>query len=296
MPPAPRRSRTPAAACESWEPRRPSTTTWCPATRRAALPNATGITVGGSGNTIGGAALPDRNVVSGNTGTGINVAGTGSHLLRFNFVGTTADGTAALPNGVGISVSSSSNMIGVAGGGNLICGNTSTGVSFQAGANDNSMKASYVGVALSGAALPNGGSGVSVSGSTNVIGGTSVSDRNVISGNGGNGVNLGGTGSHVVRGNYIGVDPAGSLPLPNAGGLAISSPGNLVGGTSAGAGNLVQSVSISSADGNTVQGNLIGLDAAGTASLAGGAGIGVRILDADSNVIGGASAAGRKVI
>ena len=76
--------------------------------------------------------------------------------------------------------------------------------------------------------------------SSNRIGGTTASARDVISGNGWDGVDFGdsGTTCNVVEGDYIGTDVSGSKSLGNAAsGVAIlaGATNNLVGGTATGA-------------------------------------------------------------
>src|SRR5439155_14990291 len=90
----------------------------------AAIPNAGGIFISVSGATIGGTTAAARNVVSGNTGSGINVgvnltssnalisAGIGA-VIQGNYVGTNSAGTVAVPNtGSGISSSAANDVIG----------------------------------------------------------------------------------------------------------------------------------------------------------------------------------------
>src|SRR5262249_48903001 len=55
---------------------------------------------GGSRNVIGG-SLPDlRNVVSGNAGNGVEIAGGDNNMVLGNYIGTDVTGTAAVGNGV----------------------------------------------------------------------------------------------------------------------------------------------------------------------------------------------------
>ena len=87
-----------------------------------------------------------------------------------------------------------------------------------------------------------------------------------------------------------------------------SSSNNSIGGTSAGAGNVISGnstaggyhgIALSSASGNTVQGNFIGTNATGTAALGnGGNGIVLAGLNGPSNnnIIGGTTASARNII
>ncbi len=68
----------------------------------AALPNAVGVQIdlGAGSTTLGGLATGARNVISGNTGDGVRIAGTGTaNHLAANVIGTAADGTSSLGNG-----------------------------------------------------------------------------------------------------------------------------------------------------------------------------------------------------
>ena len=75
----------------------------------AALGNVeAGISIGASGNTIGGTTAVERNVIAGTvvgTATGIIVeAGSDENLVEGNYVGTDASGTAAAPGNTGIDI------------------------------------------------------------------------------------------------------------------------------------------------------------------------------------------------
>ena len=149
-------------------------------------------------------------------------------------------------------------------GGNVICGN-------------------YIGTDASGtAAAPNGGQGVFVHTPGNVIGGTTAADRNVISGNAKNGVQLytAAASGNAVRGNYVGTDSSGRFALGNGQcGVAIDGAGgNVVGGTTAGARNVISAnatdgvlVAGTGATGNRVWGNYVGTDARGGYAVGNGA-------------------------
>ena len=126
-----------------------------------------------------------------------------------------------------------------------------------------------------------------------------MADRNVI-GNNSSGVNVSGT-NNVVLGNYIGTTAAGTAELGNVQGVTIASGAteNTIGGASAGAGNVISGntqdgIQLNEAS-NTVAGNIIGLDASGSADL-GNARYGIRIGGVSGNVIGGTTAESRNVI
>ena len=53
---------------------------------------------GGTDNTIGGTTAGAGNVISGNAGDGVDDIGANSNLIAGNWIGTNADGTAALAN------------------------------------------------------------------------------------------------------------------------------------------------------------------------------------------------------
>jgi hypothetical protein len=93
----------------------------------------------------------------------------------------------------------------------------------------------------------NSGDGIDVYGSDNkigVVGGTASGAGNVISGNAECGISVtdDGTADNLIAGNEIGTDVTGSQPLGNAyQGIYFGSgtSGNTVGGTTAGAGNVI---------------------------------------------------------
>ena len=108
-----------------------------------------------------------------------------------------------------------------------------------------------------------------------VIGGSDVSDRNVVSGNEGAGVFMSFGTKARVKGNYIGTEAGGARGLGNSGsGVASRTSGARIGGVDAAAGNVVSgnaghgievaSIGLSyPAGSNEILGNLIGTDANG---------------------------------
>jgi CSLREA domain-containing protein len=150
---------------------------------------------------------------------------------------------------------------------------------------NNVIQGNYIGTNLAGtASAPVLYSSIFVAGSNNQIGGTSPSSRNVLSGNGHQGIAMTGSGN-TIQGNYVGTNASGTAAI---GGGAIfvfqgasnnmigGSAGTSAGGSCTGACNLVSgnngTVSINTFSGNgatnnTVQGNFIGLNVSGTATI-----------------------------
>ncbi|MEE9271365.1 MAG: hypothetical protein V3V49_14015, partial [Candidatus Krumholzibacteria bacterium] len=265
-------------------------------------------------NTIGGTAPGARNVISSNQ-NGVVIFGIAStgNLVRGNFIGTDVTGTVDLGNSVdGVQIlGAPGNTIGGtgAGAGNVISGNTVIGVRISnAGADGNFVQGNLIGTSASGTvAMGNGLFGVQISTKNNTVGGTTAAARNIVSGNTSHGIQIVSSVAtgNLVQGNYIGTDVTGTADLGNGlYGIDISNaPGNTVGGTTAGAGNLIsgnsqEGVNIisASATGNFVQGNFIGVDVTGTLSL-GNSFNGVFIRSgASNNTIGGTTSAARNII
>jgi titin len=179
--------------------------------------------------------------------------------------------------------------------------------------NGNTIAGNFIGIAPNGStAAGNGTDGVLViGGSGNTIGGTTASDRNVLSGNGG-GIQIQRTSpsspvpatNNVVEGNYVGTDAAGDAVVANAAdgiSLVWGAQGNTIGGSAPGAGNLVSGngrIGISVFDtsgGNSIEGNYVGTNAAGTGALGGNPECGI-VLISGSNTVGGTSAGAGNVI
>jgi hypothetical protein len=147
--------------------------------------------------------------------------------------------------------------------------------------------------------------------STNLIGGPSLGLRNLLSGNGDNGVLIANSVGNRVQGNFIGTDRTGRLPLGNLGrGVMVTSAdpnhpasNNQIGGGVAGAGNLIAGnfatgvrLDQAAANNNKVQGNLIGTDVTGNAAIGNGF-YGIRINGgASHNLIGGTTTGAGNVI
>jgi parallel beta-helix repeat protein len=261
--------------------------------------------------TIGGPGTGARNVLSGNQGNGIRISGADAEnsLIAGNYIGTTANGSLALGNsGDGVRIADASgNTIGgtVAGAGNVIAGNQANGVEVAgAGSIGNLVAGNYIGINAAGTArLGNGmggnatvGYGVLIANTPgHTIGGTTPTARNVISGNNNHGIRITGTGATgiLVQGNFIGTDTNGILDLGNQGdGLHVEGgPGITIGGTAAGAGNVISGnagngIAASGTAGLLIQNNFIGTDATGT-NRTSNDGDGVTISNPADNPVGG---------
>ncbi|MBK8027314.1 MAG: hypothetical protein IPK19_39455 [Chloroflexi bacterium] len=178
-------------------------------------------------------------MISGNGGDGIFITGShdspgGSNVIQGNYIGLKADGTGAVPPGA----SGHNNEDGIK-------------IMYQGGNPSNTL-----------------------------IGGTTAAARNVISGATENGIwDEGGIGT-VVQGNYIGTNAIGSSAVPNKNGIRSGENPIQIGGTTAGAGNVISgntlygvtscSLSCSEDSALTIQGNIIGLNADGSATLGNG--------------------------
>ncbi len=199
--------------------------------------NIEGVLDSGSGATIGGTTTGAGNIISGNTSHGVDIEAS-SCLVVGNKIGTNADGNAALGNGHdGLDVFASGATIGgsTAGAGNIISGNTDSGVYIDA--SSCLVEGNEIGTnALDTAAVANG-YGIYVDGTGATIGGSTAGAANIISGNTNNGVQI--NRSCLVVGNDIGTNAAGTSAVANGYGIDVAAVGATIGGSTAGAGNTI---------------------------------------------------------
>lgn len=236
-----------------------------------------------------------------------------------NFFCTTRDGTAegAGSHGRGVLVNGADDV--VIGGTtnaarNLFGGCSQDAINLRGAADRAIIQGNLIGTDAAGTSTLPMPQGVVVrAGSDALIGGTSAGARNVIAGHTIEGVRISGASStgNLVQGNYIGVDVTGAAALPNFHGARIlaGSTGNVIGGTVAGAGNVLSGntglavwILGSGTSSNRVEGNLIGTDATGVASVPNGtssppdvAALSIST-SASSNTVGGAIDEARNVI
>lgn len=228
-----------------------------------------------------------------NTGA-INAAFNGTLTVELN-------GSSAGDSGIGLRVSA---------GGCLIQGLainrfSDSGIRIDGGSGTR-IFGNFIGTNLAGtAALGNINRGILVVGSTgNFIGFTTVMSRNVISGNAGTGISVTAGGSATIRRNLIGTDKAGIADLGNTqeGVRIVDSSGSIVGGTDRNviSGNdgsgvaVIQSSNATSATGNVVSANYLGVNLGGNTALP-NSGSGV-LINAAANTIGGTTVAARNII
>lgn len=263
------------------------------------------VTVGSV--TVGGAVPGAGNVISGNGSHGIENLTGPFNTFQGNYIGTNASGTSAVPNLVnGIVLGTPGNLIGgsTPGAGNLISGNATHGLVMSgSSASNNSVQGNQIGTDATGtAAISNGGYGILLGGSPGTtIGGTTPDARNIISGNAIAGISVDADNT-VIYGNYIGTDSSGTVALPNSTGVILLSGSNTtIGGTLAGAGNLISAnagagVQAAVSTNARILGNLIGTDGTGTLSLGNGADGILCNSGSSGTIIGGSTPAARNII
>lgn len=165
---------------------------------------------------------------------------------------------------------------------------SNTGV--RIAANSVSVNGNFIGTNDAGTSAAENRIGILVQGGGNQIGSGDVADRNVISGNLNGGISLENrtTLTNTIQNNYIGVDKTGIVKLANRNtGIILNSIFNatatgatLIGGPNAGQGNVIsgndlEGIDFISGDNYsqgpvTIQGNIVGLGADGTAMLGNG--------------------------
>ncbi len=261
------------------------------------------------------------NVISGNDANGVLIVGAEArdNFVSRNFIGVAVDGKTALRNernGVVIARGATNNMVGPPElcaqdqdhpwpCFNVISGNGENGVLLrESGTSQNSVVGNRIGTDLkSEVAVGNARNGVLIEqgAARNTV------DGNVVSGNRQAGVRIESAGSdeNVVIGNWIGVDETASFAIANLGaGVSIAATDagapvrNRIGSDGDGCDDTLESNVISGNQGdgvwitgegtrgNSVAGNIIGLDGSGIVVI-GNRGVGVRIDGgASENVVG----------
>ncbi len=241
------------------------------------------------GNTGGATRVRIHGPGTGN-GTGLIISGAGTYIRNLEIdafgigisnsgVNVTISGSVIGPNTLYGVTSSAGGLTlggttGVTPGGpctgscNVIGGHGFGGVSVTGGG---TVQGNFIGTDAAGTGVKVNGYGLFVGGGTWTVGGTAPGAGNVISGNGQGMAVTSTCVACVVEGNRIGTNAAGTAAIPNHNyGLAVSGPGARVGGTAAGAGNIISGndlmgIRVENTDGTVIQGNRIGVGAFGNA-------------------------------
>ncbi|MEO8457650.1 MAG: hypothetical protein ABI559_07560 [Chloroflexota bacterium] len=263
-----------------------------------AIGNLNGVVLQSTTNNVIGGDVDDKNVISGNFGTGVLLdIGADNNTVAANSIGLSADWSIVIPNHEGVIVRGSGNQIGTPTMANVISGNVGNGVLVN-GAN-NTVKLNLIGANPLSEAKPNGENGVFVgANATGAVIGGSLDTRNVISGNALAGVHIESGASVEVSGNIIGLNPFGVSALPNQGaGIEVIQGGAF---TTAGvasieigkpqipntiSGNAGSGIVIG-ADGVSVRGNNIGVNLQADAGF-GNSPYGIYINASQNNTVGG---------
>jgi hypothetical protein len=255
------------------------------------------IANGAKNNTVSGTESL-RSLISANGRYGVLITdGTtrGNHVLG-NYIGVNDNGTTRLGNaqgGLRLQDNANNNIIGAAGQGNVIAGNTGYGISFgrsTAGFTSilsNTVAGNFIGLNSTATTVVSntlGGVLVSSGALSNRIGGVSAGEQNIISGNGGPGIVITGTAtlSTTVAGNVIGLRRASAI-LPFVVAAENKGDGVLIEGGArytrvGGAGDAANTIAANTANGvhvtgaatisNTIQSNYLGVALDGSTYVA----------------------------
>jgi titin len=271
---------------------------------------ADGIYIWGAhSTTIGGMISGAHNVISANERHGVLIHGNGATgtLIQGNYIGIDVTGIQKLGNGgdgililgapnstIGGTTSNARNVISDNGGYGIVIASSN--------AINNLVQGNYIGTDFTGTAdFGNNTSGIYISQAPfNTIGGTIEGARNIISGNGQDGIVLEGTTGTQVQGNYVGTDFTGTVAVSNGrdGVYLYVADGNTVGGTTTGARNVISGNHDNGlklvGNQNIVQGNFVGTDVTGTIDLS-NFGYGV-FVHWHNNTIGGSASGARNLV
>ncbi len=257
------------------------------------------MSLAGDNTQIGGEKPEERNIISNcNVGIGIQ-AGSTNNKIQNNYIGTDKTGTSSIGNATGIGIFGNNNLIGgnTEALRNIISASVNYGIAIYGGAN-NQIKGNYIGTNATGnSVLANGARGISIEGSSNIVGGYGAFERNLISGTNGNvGIAIEGAGNltnNEIIGNYIGTDRTGANALPNGLGILINGLTGPKSNTKIIANVISGNIGLAGGDGIRLTGsgvtdtqilqNIIGLNATKTAALP-NEGEGININDAGSGI------------
>ncbi len=239
--------------------------------------NVLGISIDGNDNLIGGYSSNERNVISANEGTGINIKWSGNRIVG-NFIGTDIRGEIPIGNNYGIhfETSTKSNLVMD----NLISGNHNDGIRLSITKGENLILSNKIGTNHQGnRAVPNK-TGISLWNNirTNI---GSYEKGNLISGNE-IGIHLISASQmeffNIIKANLIGVDHTGTQAIPNKYGIIVECAGNIIGSLDHNEKNLISGnteagILVKNGSLNLIQGNFIGTDKTGKYTIPNGHGV-----------------------
>ena len=268
-----------------------------------ALGSAAGLNLDAGNSTISGLSISNFRV-------SMTIGGDGNNTIKGNYF-TGKEGTVnnihinSANNVIGGRTPAARNVITLAGAGDGIEINNANGHLVG----QNRIIGNYIGIDPTGEIKRgNDFAGISIVESPgNIIGGPDEGERNVISGNI-TGIFISGfdaTGNRI-EGNYIGTNAGGTKAIGNDTGISVSAPGNFIGGSTQGTGNLISgnggpgggyTIKMNwAANGNIIQGNMIGTDRTGLNAIPNTLGSVINIEGGDNNLIGGLIQGARNII
>jgi parallel beta-helix repeat protein len=217
---------------------------------------------GSAGSSVEGMAISDAGVAIGIYTSSVTV--TGCYLYHGSYgvylSQSLAQGTSSNCTIGGTSASAA----------NVINGFDFAGIDDDGGG-DNLIEGNDIGVNPENPSLAGNEVGISLQASHDTIGGTAPGAGNVISGGSQDGISINGANQTTVAGNFIGTNAAGTAASANGGvGVQVESNDNVIGPGNVISGNGADGIDLFDSTSNTVVGNYIGLNAAGTAAIPNG--------------------------
>jgi uncharacterized repeat protein (TIGR01451 family) len=262
-----------------------------------------GLAVSSGGSTVQGL------VIRGFGQAGVRLTGAGGDVVAGNFIGTDATGLSGDGDQHGVLVRGSNNTVGgtTLAARNIVAASSSDAIGIINGGSNNLVAGNFVGLSASGNSTLQLTGGIDLSGGPgNTIGGAVAAARNVVAAGFFAGIfdDFSSPGHNLIEGNYVGTNAAGTSalfyhdPASNPSGIETYGPGDTIGGTGMGTGNLASGMPgdgiLVQGDSSLVQGNLIGTDASGTKAIANGlSGVG---LGGNNETIGGTASGAANVI
>jgi len=244
-----------------------------------------GLTITGGSTIVQGLALYGFQ-------TAIALSGQSNNLIQGNFIGTDATGAVTFGNVSGVTITGTTGLDRVGdnypAARNVISGNSSAGV-VVSGCDGKKILGNLIGSDPTGSSAAGNGVGIQISASFNLQVGGDAADRNLISGNFANGLELTDGSGNLIGNNFVGTDATGTHALGNGGwgirvtGLAenFALVQNVISGNSGDGIELSFGTANHGSVLDSIVENLVGTDALGTGPIGNG-GAGIRVEAADT--------------